>query len=141
MPSTVRYRETGAIARSSRTGAVTVESPTGGRMDIVTPPSAPGFSPVDLIYASLSSCLVISTRMAAARMGLSDRLTAVTVEVTGEKAEDGPSRIARFAAVFEIDGDLSDSEREALMHAAEGEICTISNTLQGQPSVAAELKR
>lgn len=133
----VRTRETGAVALASTTGSVQVTTPTGGSLDVVTPPSAPGFSPLDLIYAALASCLVISTKMAAVRQGVQDRLGDVRVTVTGEKAHEGPSRIERFDILFDIAGDLTDGEKQALMHAAEGEICTISNTLQGAPQLTA----
>ncbi|SMC82874.1 OsmC family protein [Rhizobium sp. RU36D] len=133
----VRTREVGAVATAATSGSVTVTTPTGGSLDVVTPPAAPGFSPLDLIYASLASCLVISTKMAAVRQGVQDRLGDVRVQVTGEKAHEGPSRIERFDIVFDISGDLTSDEKQALMHAAEGEICTVSNTLQGAPVLTA----
>lgn len=133
-----RPRETGAVAKSAPHGAV-VATPTGGRMDVVTQPSAAGFSPLDMIYASLASCLVISLKAAAARQGVLDRYSGATVSVTGEKAHDEPSRVIRFDVVFDIRGDLTAAERHALMEAAEGEICTISNTLQGNPTVSGRL--
>lgn len=135
----VRMRETGAVATAATNGSVAVTTPTGGSLDVVTPPSTPGFSPLDLIYASLASCLAISTKMAAVRQGVQDRLGDVRITLTGEKAHEGPSRIARFDIVFEISGDLTDDEKQALMHAAEGDICTISNTLQGAPILTAQL--
>lgn len=108
-------------------------------MEVVTQPSAAGFSPLDLIYAALASCLLISLKMAAARQGLLERYDGADVTVTGEKAADEPSRVARFDIVFDIRGDLTPAERHALMQAAEGEICTISNTLQGSPALVARL--
>ncbi|MDX0761294.1 OsmC family peroxiredoxin [Sinorhizobium medicae] len=128
----VRTRETGASAVVGRTGLPHVKSLTG-ELDIVTSPSQPGFGPLDLLYASLASCLVLSARIAASRFGVLDRLTEVSVKVTGEKAHDEPSRVARFDIAFIIKGDFDETVRHAIAEAAEEEICTVSNTLRGGP--------
>jgi uncharacterized OsmC-like protein len=129
----VRTRQTGATAVLGRTGFPHVTTVTGGAIDIVTGPSQPGFNPLDLLYSSLSACLVLSARMAASQMGVLDRLTEVTAVVTGEKAATGPSRVERFNIAFTIKGDFDDETRKAIAEAAEGEICTVSNTLHGNP--------
>ncbi|MCZ4093824.1 OsmC family protein [Sinorhizobium psoraleae] len=130
----VRTRETGATAVVGRTGFPHVTSVTGGKLDIVTSPSQPGYGPLDLLYASLASCLVLSARIAASRFGVLDRLTEVSAKVTGEKAHDEPSRVARFDIEFSIKGDFDDTVRHAIAEAAENEICTVSNTLRGNPA-------
>ncbi|MBP1887371.1 OsmC family protein [Sinorhizobium mexicanum] len=130
----VRTRETGATAVVGRTGFPHVMSVTGGELDIVTGPSQPGYGPLDLLYASLASCLVLSARIAASRFGVLDRLTEVSAKVTGEKAHDEPSRVARFDIEFSIKGDFDDTVRQAIAEAAENEICTVSNTLRGNPA-------
>ncbi|MDK1491345.1 OsmC family protein [Sinorhizobium sp. 7-81] len=130
----VRTRETGAIAVVGRTGFPHVTSVTGGELDIVTSPSQPGYGPLDLLYASLASCLVLSARIAASRYGVLDRLAEVSAKVTGEKAHDEPSRVARFDIEFSIKGDFDDTVRHAIAEAAENEICTVSNTLRGNPA-------
>ncbi|WP_331375912.1 OsmC family protein [Sinorhizobium chiapasense] len=127
----VRTRETGATAVVGRTGFPHVTSVTGGELDIVTSPSQPGYGPLDLLYASLASCLVLSARIAASRFGVLDRLTEVSAKVTGEKAHDEPSRVARFDIEFSIKGDFDDTVRYAIAEATENEICTVSNTLRG----------
>ncbi|WEX75497.1 OsmC family protein [Sinorhizobium numidicum] len=129
----VRARETGATAVVGRTGVPHVKSVTGGELDIITSPSQPGFGPLDLLYASLASCLVLSARIAASRFGVLDRLAEVSAKVTGEKAHDEPSRIVRFNVDFVIKGDFDDTVRHAIAEAAENEICTVSNTLRGSP--------
>ena len=58
-----RPRPTGAKAVLGRVGFPHVTSVTGGEIDIVTSPSQPGFNPLDLLYSSLSACLVLSARM------------------------------------------------------------------------------
>jgi uncharacterized OsmC-like protein len=128
-----KTRRTGATAVLGRTGFPHVTSVTGGEIDVVTAPSQAGFNPLDLLYASLSACLVLSARMAASQMGVLDKLTGVTAEVTGEKAAEGVSRIETFNIVFTISGDFDEATRQAIAHAAEDEICTVSNTLRGNP--------
>ncbi len=129
----VKTRQTGATAVLGRTGFPHVTTVTGGELDIVTGPSQPGFNPLDLLYSSLSACLVLSARMAASRMGVLDRLTEVSAVVTGEKAADGLSRVEKFNIAFTVKGDFDDEVREAIVRAAEDEICTVSNTIRGNP--------
>ncbi len=129
----VKTRQTGATATVGRTGFPHVTSVTGGEIDIVTSPSQPGFNPLDLLYSSLSACLVLSARMAASSLGVLDKLTEVTAVVTGEKATEGFSRVEKFNIAFTIKGDFSDEVRNAIAHAAEDEICTVSNTIRGNP--------
>jgi uncharacterized OsmC-like protein len=129
-----RVRETGATAVLGPTGLPHVTSLSGGEIGVVTMPSAVGFNPLDLLYASLSACLVLSARMAASQMGLLDKLTGVTATVTGDKAAEGPSRVERFNITFSIKGDFDAETRNAIARAAEDEICTVSNTIRGNPA-------
>jgi uncharacterized OsmC-like protein len=134
----IKTRATGARATIGRTGRAHVASRTGGAIEIVTAPSEAGFNPLDLIYSSLAACLVLSARIAASRMGILDRIESVEADVSGEKAGDEPSRIARFNVILDIRGDLDDETRQKLAHEAE-EICTVSNTLKGDPQFAVSL--
>lgn len=129
-----KARQTGATAVLGRTGFPHVTSVTGGEIDVVTAPSQAGFNPLDLLYASLSACLVLSARMAASQLGVLDKLTEVTASVTGEKAAEGLSRVEKFNIAFTIKGDFDDKTRSAIAHAAEDEICTVSNTIRGNPT-------
>ncbi len=128
----VRMRETGAVAEMPRGELPTITTPTGGTIKIVTSVSQAGFSPLDLIYSSVAACMALSARIATGKLGLGDRLTDVRVEVKGEKAHDGPSRIELFNVTFHFDGDLAHNEKHRLAEMAE-EICTVSNTLRGDP--------
>ncbi|MCO6180428.1 OsmC family protein [Ciceribacter sp. RN22] len=128
----IKVRPTGATATMGRTGFPHVVSETGGVIDIRTGAAEAGFNPLDLLYASLSACLAMSARIAASRLGVLDRLTSVTVHVTGSKASDEPSRIARFDVVFRIAGDFDEATRDEIARLAEEEICTVSNTIKGQ---------
>jgi uncharacterized OsmC-like protein len=131
-----RPRPTGASAVLGRTGFPHVTSVTGGEIDIVTSPSQPGFNPLDLLYSSLSACLVLSARMAASQLGVLDKITEMTADVTGEKAAEGLSRVAKFNIIFSIKGDIDEETRRKIAHMAEDEICTVSNTIRGTPEFA-----
>ena len=135
---TLKTRPTGAIATMGRTGFPKVVSRTGGEIEIRTGLSEPGFNPLDLIYASLSACLAMSARIAASKLGLLDRLESVTANVSGSKADDEPSRLARFDIEFDIRGDFDLATRKEIARLAE-EICTISNTIAGQPEFSISL--
>lgn len=129
----VKTRPTGANAVLGRNGFPHITSVTGGEIDIVTGASQPGFNPLDLLYASLSACLVLSARIAASRMGVLDKIERITADVTGEKAHDGLSRVEKFNIVFKVEGDIDGETRSAIISAAEDEICTVSNTIRGNP--------
>jgi uncharacterized OsmC-like protein len=129
----VRTRPVGATAVLGRTGFPHVTSATNGEIDVVTSPSQPGFNPLDLLYSSLSACLVLSARMAASQLGVLDRITELKADVTGEKATEGLSRVKTFNIAFSIKGDIDEETRQKIAHAAEDEICTVSNTIRGNP--------
>lgn len=129
----VRTRPVGATAVLGRTGFPHVTSATKGEIDIVTGPSQPGFNPLDLLYSSLAACLVLSARMAASQFGVLDKITEITADVTGEKATEGLSRVQKFNIAFAMNGDLDEEMRSKIAHAAEDEICTVSNTIRGNP--------
>ncbi|MFK3779238.1 OsmC family protein [Agrobacterium sp. NPDC089420] len=126
----VKKRPTGATVTLARLGHPDVVTATGGALTVVTAASEPGFNPLDLLYSSLAACLALSARIAASRMGILDRFERVTVHVSGEKAEEEPSRIVRFDIRIGIEGDFDGPTRAAIAHAAE-DICTVSNTLKG----------
>ncbi|WP_281036671.1 MULTISPECIES: OsmC family protein [unclassified Rhizobium] len=126
----IKKRPTGAVVMLGRLGRPDVMTATGGALTVVTGASEPGFNPIDLLYSSLAACLALSARIAASRMGLLDRFEKVTVDVSGEKADEEPSRIVRFDIRIEIEGDFDEATRTAIAHMAE-DICTVSNTLKG----------
>ncbi|SNB55023.1 MULTISPECIES: OsmC family protein [unclassified Agrobacterium] len=126
----VKKRPTGAVVTLGRLGHPDVVTATGGALTVVTGASEPGFNPLDLLYSSLSACLALSARIAASRMAVLDRFEKVTVHVSGEKADEEPSRIVRFDVRIEIKGDFDEATRSAIAHTAE-DICTVSNTLKG----------
>jgi uncharacterized OsmC-like protein len=136
-----KTRPTGATAVLGRTGFPHITSATHGEIDIVTGTSQVGFNPLDLLYASLSACLVMSARIAATRMGVAERITSISADVTGEKASDGLSRVQKFNILFKVEGDIDEETRSAIIAAAEDEICTVSNTIRGNPEFSTTVVR
>ena len=130
----VRTRTTGALALLQPGGLPVVTTPTGGTVDVVTGVSAPGFNPLDLLYASLAACMVLSARIAANRMGVAASLGEVRAEVTGEKAEGDVSRVGRFTIILDISGELDEATKRRIIEDAET-ICTVSNTLREKPEL------
>ncbi|MBA8877960.1 OsmC family protein [Phyllobacterium myrsinacearum] len=130
----IRTRDVGATAVLLHGGQPVVTSHTGGVLNVAHAVSEAGFGPLDLLYASLSACLVLSAKMAAARLGVAGKLETVEAHVTGDKAKEGLSRVERFHIAFTITGDIDAATRHAIVEAAENEICTVSNTLRGNPS-------
>ncbi|MRG55401.1 OsmC family peroxiredoxin [Phyllobacterium sp. SYP-B3895] len=135
----IRTRAVGATAVLKGKELPVVTSETGGEINIVTSVSQPGFNPLDLLYASLSACIALSARIAASKLGVSEKLAGVRVHVTGEKAHDEPSRVASFNIDIEIDGDLDPGTRRQIVEKAE-EICTVSNTLRGDAQFVTTLR-
>ncbi|MFD2262258.1 OsmC family protein [Lacibacterium aquatile] len=128
----VKTRSIGATAQLGPTGEPTLVSDTGGSAPIATSVSGAGFNPMDLMFGALATCLVLSARIAAKKLGWWERIEDIRVHVTGTKAESYPSRIETFQIRFEIDGGLSDPERHQLIEEAEA-ICTVSNTMKTPP--------
>lgn len=131
----IKRRPIGAVARVQRNGHPQVTSRTGGQIGVVTGASEEGFNPLDLMFASLSACLVLSARVAASKLSIIDRFGGASADVTGEKSAKEPYRIERFTVTITIDGDLTEGERHQIVHMAE-EICTVSNTLKTRPEIS-----
>lgn len=130
----IRTRATGALAVLQPGGLPVVTTPTGGSVDVVTAVSAPGFNPLDLLYASVAACMVLSARVAASRLGVAANLGEVRAEVSGEKAEGEISRVGRFTIVLDVQGDLDEATKRQIVEGAET-ICTVSNTLRTPPEL------
>ncbi|MCX5496036.1 OsmC family protein [Kaistia dalseonensis] len=129
----VKVRPTGASAVIGRHGPASVTSATGGTVALNSGSSDPAFSPIDLLYAAVAGCLVVSARMAAHEMGVLDRIESVNAAVRGEKAADAPSRVDKLDITLDIVGELDEATKTALIARAE-ELCTVSNTLKNTPA-------
>lgn len=127
MMSQVRIRPTGVTAHLDRNGHGDVVAKSGGSVKLAGSPSMEGLNPLELLDASLAGCIALSLRIAARNLGFAERLGAVSVEVTGAKAAEPPSRIARQTCRYAIEGDFTDAERAAMVAEAHT-VCTIGNS-------------
>jgi uncharacterized OsmC-like protein len=127
MVANVTARPTSVSASLPGQGQGAVEARSGAAAALAGLASDTGFTPLEFMDAALSGCLVLSVRIAARKRGWGERLTHVDVVVEHTKAAEGPSRVASFGCRFDIAGDFSADERQALIHDAH-EICTVGNT-------------
>lgn len=131
----IRTRPTAVTAVIEAGGGTLLQAEFGASAKLAISPSMEGFNPLELLNASLAACLVISVKIAARKMELTDRLGDVRVEVTGTKAEEGPSRVARQTCRFHIGGDLTKAEWQALQQEAHA-LCTVGHTLEHGVEIA-----
>jgi uncharacterized OsmC-like protein len=131
----IKARNIGAVTTIERLGQPRVSSFVGGDVDLVTSASGQGFNPLDLLFASLASCLALSFRIAVSEVGLLQAFRKADISVTGVKSQGEPKHIERFSVQMTIDGDFTEEQRNALAHRAE-EICTVSNTLKAAHDIA-----
>ncbi len=104
---------------------VTVDQPAkAGGAD-----SAP--MPVELLPASLGTCVALYVQQFLATRGLD--FTGMTVAVTAVGAAQ-PNRLARFDLEVKIPGGVPEKYRDAVQRAAEG--CTVHHTLTHAPEIA-----
>jgi uncharacterized OsmC-like protein len=136
----MKTRATGASAALGVRGHAAVTSVTGGRLEVVTGVNDPGFNPLDLLYASLAACLVLSVKGAVIKMQLLEQFEGCTAEVTGDKAHDEPSRVETLHVAIKIGGHFSDAERQAIVKLAK-QLCTVSNTLALTPHLEINASR
>ncbi|WDR02647.1 OsmC family protein [Devosia algicola] len=122
-------RPTTVGASLDQVGAGSVLAQSGAGAKLANLASDEGFTPLELMDAALAGCLVLSVRIAVRKLGWQERFTSVNVDVTHEKAPDGPSRVAGFACSFRIEGEFSPAERQELIAEAH-EICTVGNTFE-----------
>ena len=122
-------RPVSVAATLGRTGQGRIAAQSGASAVLAGLASDAGFTPLELLDAALSGCLVLSVRIAARKHGWGERLQRVDVVVAHEKAPDAPSRVAAFGCTFDIVGDFSELERQTLIADAH-EICTVGNTFE-----------
>lgn len=129
MVTHITTRPVSVSATLPGTGQGSVAAHSGASAALAGLASESGFTPLELMDAALSGCLVLSVRIAARKRGWGERLQHVDVVVSHEKAHEGPSRVAAFTCSFEITGDFSADER-SLLTADAHEICTVGNTFE-----------
>ncbi len=130
-PGYVAVRETGQ-------GDFQVEVEAGGARFLADEPAevgglGSGPTPYDLLSAGLGACTAMTLRLYARRKGI--KLSRATVRV-GHKRRTGSMPEDLFIRQIELDGNLTDQERNRLMEIADR--CPVHRTLQGGATVRDE---
>ncbi len=88
-----------------------------------------GFRPHALLEAALANCLCMTVRIAADKRGipLAGVRASVVLSREGQTGETGETDESVFTYAIELDGDLSEAQRAALLRAAGG--CPVKKTL------------
>ena len=120
-------------ATTSAPAQLMVDNGRGQTINVGLSPSSPGFTPLELQASALAACIAASVRIAARNAGV-EKLGGVEVDLRATKAEDAPSRLARFEFSVAFSDDLDPQLQSKLIEDAE-RICTISNTLRSDPPV------
>ena len=100
------------------------------------PATLDNVSPVEYLLVAIATCFALSCRAALKTRQLP--LVALEVAVEGEKAPDQPSRLAAIRIAVRFDAALGEADATAVTTEAKS-LCTVTNTLAGQPSIKVEL--
>ena len=93
---------------------------------------ADNLSPVEYLLVAIAGCFALSC--CGAVRNRKRPPTPVEVTVTGEKAPDAPSRVARIVLTVVIGGGASQEEAAVIAQEAK-HLCTVTNTILGGPSI------
>ncbi|MFS0820626.1 OsmC family protein [Bacillus sp. 1P02SD] len=91
-------------------------------------PNSNGLNPKELLEASIGMCLTIVIQRMFERDGVEVNDGEFSVEVTGIKAANSPSRFEKFNVSITLPDRLSDEYKRKIIVSAE-RACTISNTV------------
>lgn len=87
-----------------------------------------GLNPKELLESSIGMCLTIVIQRMLERDGVEVQDGEFSIEVTGIKAEDSPSRFEQFDVSIKLPDSLTDAYKKKIIVSAE-RACTISNTV------------
>lgn len=101
----------------------------------VNPGSAyEGMSPGALMIASLGLCTAMHVETYLSKEGI--EYGGINVSLSN-KYERAPARAVEFNLHIEVDGDLTEEQREGLL--AEANRCYVGNTMKGGPKINIDL--
>jgi uncharacterized OsmC-like protein len=122
---------------------LTVVSPAAGQLEVLRDGTAlpaeigPGLTtPVELLLASIGTCLALSCWAAFASRGL--KRVGFEVRVMGRKAAQPPSHLSNINLNVTFDVSLPLAEAQAVIASAE-RLCTVTNTMTFEPRCSIEV--
>ncbi|MBC5638323.1 OsmC family protein [Ornithinibacillus sp. BX22] len=87
-----------------------------------------GLNPKELLESSIGMCLTIVIQRMLERDEIEVQDGEFSIEVTGIKAENSPSRFEQFDVSIKLPDSLTDAYKKKIIVSAE-RACTISNTV------------
>jgi len=104
-----------------------------------------GFSPYELLLASLGSCTAITLRLYADRKGWPVKSTTVELSHEKVKASDCPESVEKgeqlvdvIRIVTRVEGDLDEAQKERLLEVTRR--CPVHRTVEGGPILVNQLE-
>ena len=87
-----------------------------------------GFSPEDLLLSALASCKVATVRFVARKKGWTVRDVDARLEMSVKRSPDR-SLATKVSVQLDIEGDLTDAQRQELLHEADN--CYVHRMIMG----------
>jgi len=95
-----------------------------------------GPAPADYLCMALASCKAITIRMYVNRKGWN--VDTINVKANFVKGDDLPSGTNTFFCEVQVEGELTEEQRQRIMHVAK--ICPVDRLLQKQSDVETVMK-
>ncbi len=96
--------------------------------------TAEGMQPVDLLLASLGSCIAVFISHLLVRRNID--LSACRLMIDKEMA-DNPRRVGKISVKLDLPDNITDSDKKAILRSASH--CTVHNTLHGNPQINVDI--
>jgi putative redox protein len=87
-----------------------------------------GVTPMETLATAVASCTAMDVASILGKMR--QPLEALSVEVSGERAEEHPKKFLDFEVVYHLKGDLDESKVERAIALSEERYCSVAATLR-----------
>jgi putative redox protein len=101
-----------------------------GRVDLASALDEPGSgpTPMELLATALGGCTAMD--VASILVKMRQPLESLSVEVSGERAEEHPKRFLSLEVVYRLKGDLDERKVERAISLSEDRYCSVEATLR-----------